>query len=197
VFVYFFYKMDKTVEVLQEKIEVKNRTSKQLHSLLDSIERELTFFNTDTMKRNITKNPVRSVKHAKSPQKVVVSRGNTVKEETKINVPVVSNPASMKEIRMYTYRCDGEIRVREYETVTHVECLLNIQFDENKMPIDSRADMSIQQRDDETNKVVKLAFKQISSQLNPDRSFRFLFREIPLPAANELDAQNHGCFQYT
>lgn len=103
--------------------------------------------------------------------------------------PPVSS-SSMKEIRTYAYQNNDGIEIREFEIINHIECLLLIQFDEQKIPITAMGDITMRQMDEETNKTYTVSFKRISARVNSDKSFQFIFQENPLPPANELDAQN-------
>ena len=194
VFLYAFYQLNKTTAVLDAELNHQITTSQKLQRIVDSIEQQIVFFSFEnSLKKSISIQPLDTGrKRNLSPQKNSVTPQSSLKPGEKIkapsNVPVI---VVTEETKTYEYEFSEELRLSNWETITEIKGTLNIKYDVQKQPKNYNAQIEMKQTNEKYNGAVqKLTFRCFGCEVKPDNNFLCIFEENPLPAANELDAQN-------
>jgi hypothetical protein len=183
-FLYGFYRINRTVTVLQTELSNQNTTSNKLNQIADSIEYQI---HLSDLKDSLDKDSMDKQKPAANKKPVSVKKkNNKVLTTPPIPIRVVSD-----EIRMYEYDYKNELALSKTESITEIKGALLIKYNGQKQLVDYKAYIEMKQANEEAiGTAQRLTFKCIGCEVKPDNSFRCIFQEIPLPAANELYAQN-------
>jgi len=193
VFLYFFYRINKSTTVLNDELVLQTATSKKLHQIVDSIEQQIAFFNPkdSVIKNVISAHPDTAKKRQPPLQKSSEKTQSTAKPGEQIKTVPVRTIFVTEETKMFEYGFSYEIRLSNSTTITEITGVLLITYSVQKQPKGCKAQIEMKQTDEENNGTVqKLTFRCIKCEAKPDNTFNCIFQENPLPAANELDAQN-------
>lgn len=104
--------------------------------------------------------------------------------------PETLNIVANEEIKMFKYQFDQELTISKFETITDLKGHFLIKYDAKRQPKDYKAQIEMKQADELSSTIQNLTFRCLGCELKPDTTFRCIFQEIPLPAPNELYAQN-------
>lgn len=205
IFLYFFFRIIRDVEMLEHELDQETYASKRLINIFDSLEHEmniepemdsLNLVDLSTRKYKINNQQTLHkifIKKANDPLIKINSLADSsqtkppekLKSELGTSVPLIPN-----KIFLYEYKFNSPIVISVSQTITMVKAILLIKYNEQQKPKDFKSQVEIKQLDANTNKLQKIDFRVVKSQVNLDNTFLCVFQEYPLSAQNEFDAQN-------